>query len=193
MNPQELEKILKRIQNNDESALSSLYDQYANAVFSVAIHVLQHSQDAEEVTQDVFLRIWKKSETFDPLKGTFLTWLLTITRRIAIDRYRKRKRMVNALKPLSLDENPYLWETIAGHENLSELQQSLLSALHELREEYREAIQLAYLSGMTHVEVAEKLNKPLGTVKSHIRLGMEKLRLIWMAKEVESNNKRENE
>lgn len=193
MNPQELETLLNGIQQNDESALSDLYDQYANAVFSVAIHIVQHQQDAEEVTQDVFLRLWNKSEMFDPEKGTFITWILTITRRIAIDRQRKRKRMLDALNPLYMDETPYLWETIAGKENQNDLHQSLLTALGELRTEYREAIQLAYLGGMTHVEVAEKLNKPIGTVKSHIRIGMEKLRTIWMSKEVESSTKRDNE
>ena len=193
MNPQKLEKLLNGIQANDETALSELYDAYANAVFSVAIHIMQHTQDAEEVTQDVFLRLWNKSETFDPNKGTFITWILTITRRIAIDHQRKRTRMIDALKPMSLDEHPYLWETIAGKETLNDLQQSLLSALSELRPEYREAIQLAYLGGMTHVEVASKLERPVGTVKSHIRMGMEKLRAIWMSKEIEGSNKRNNE
>ena len=82
--------LLKRISDGDEDALVELHAQYVNLVYSVAHQVLHHDEDAEEATQDVFMRLWEKSESYDADKGAFTTWLVTVTRRIAIDRLRKR-------------------------------------------------------------------------------------------------------
>ena len=171
--------LLKRINEGDESALVELHAQYVNLVYSVAHRVLHQDQDAEEATQDVFMRLWEKSETFDVSKGSFTTWLVTITRRIAIDRLRKRERRTKNVD-MSMDEQPYLWETLLVQDDMSELQSSLLSAMGELPPEQQEVIQLAYFQGMTHREIAATLQRPLGTVKTHIRTGMEQLRSIWM-------------
>lgn len=184
MNPQQLATLLNQIQQDDESALVELYDQYVNAVFSVAYQVVENEQDAEEVTQDVFLRIWKKSELYNANKGKFISWLLTMTRRIAIDHLRHKQRASQVNNPISLDEQEYLWETtLVYQEDMSDLQQTLVSVLQELPTHYRDAIQLAYFRGMTHTEISQHLNKPLGTVKSHLRQGMEKLRVVWNATE----------
>jgi DNA-directed RNA polymerase specialized sigma24 family protein len=91
MSPQQLDNLISRIQDDDESALVEIYDQYVNAVFSVAYQTLENKLDAEEVTQDVFMRIWHKSALYDTTKGKFITWLLTMTRRIAIDYLRHKK------------------------------------------------------------------------------------------------------
>lgn len=186
MNPQQLTKLLNQIQDNDESALSELYDQYVNAVFSVAYRVLGNEQDAEEVTQDVFMRIWKKAALYDEQKGKFISWLLTMTRRIAIDHLRRKQRATQVENPVSLDEQEFLYETTLVYDDTSELQRTLISVLQELPGEYRDAIQLAYFKGMTHAEIATHLKRPLGTVKSHIRQGMEKLRLIWHSSEADN-------
>lgn len=176
-----LAALLDRIQRDDESALVALYDHFAAAVFSVALQVLQSQQDAEEVTQDVFLRIWHKSALYDPDKGQFLTWLLTMTRRLAIDHLRRRQRAAPPPTAASLDEHEYLWEQALVYDDLSDLQRTLLSALRELPLEYQQAIALAYFRGLTHAEIAQQLGRPLGTVKSHIRQGMEQLRSIWIS------------
>ena len=183
MDPQQLDQLLNRIQGNDEAALVELYDQYVNAVFSVAYQVLNNQLDAEEVTQDVFLRIWNKSALYDANKGRFISWLLTMARRISIDYVRHKQRASQVENPVSLDEKDYLYETALVYEDMTELQRMLASAMQELPVEYRETIQLAYFRGMTHREIAEHLQRPLGTVKSHIRQGMEKLRLIWNSPE----------
>jgi len=193
MNPQQLAKLLNQIQNDDESALVELYDQYVNAVFSVAYQVLENKLDAEEVTQDVFLRIWNKSALYDSNKGKFISWLLTMTRRIAIDYLRHKKRASQVENPVSLDEQEYLYETTLVYSDMSELQRMLASALQELPVDYRNAIQLAYFRGMTHSEIAEHLNRPLGTIKSHIRQGMEKLRTIWNSPESQNEVIDDNE
>lgn len=171
--------LLNHINAGDEDALVELHAQYVNLVYSVAYRILNHDQDAEEATQDVFMRLWEKSETFDVSKGSFTTWLVTITRRIAIDRMRKRERRTQNVN-MSMDEQPYLWETLLVQEDMSDLQRSLLSAMDELSKEQQEAIYLAYFHGMTHREIAMTLERPLGTVKTHIRTGMEQLRIIWM-------------
>lgn len=176
-----LAALLERIQRDDESALVALYDHFAAAVFSVALQVLQSQQDSEEVAQDVFLRIWHKAAFYDPEKGQFLTWLLTITRRLALDHLRRRQRAAPASTATSLDEHEYLWEQALVYDDLSDLQRTLLSALKELPLEYQQAIALAYFRGMTHAEIAQQLGRPLGTVKSHIRQGMEQLRSIWIS------------
>jgi len=183
MNPQAIAELLNRIQQEDDSALSELYDQYSRLVYSVAYQVLENQQDAEEVTQDAFLRIWNKSELFDADKGKFVSWLLTLTKRIAIDKLRHKQRASRVQNPVSLDEKEYLWETTLVDDDNSELHSTLQDALRELPSEYREALQLAYFKGMTHKEIAEALDRPLGTVKSHIRQGMEKLRAVWLSPE----------
>jgi RNA polymerase sigma-70 factor (ECF subfamily) len=183
MNQASVPSLLNQILSGDEAALIALHDRFANAVFSVAYRVLNNQQDAEEVTQDVFLRLWDKAETFDPEKGKFLSWLLTITRRMAIDRLRKRIRRDPPPNSVSMDEQPHLWETTLVVEDTDDLQRTLLSTLDELPSDQQEAIRLAYFYGMSHTDISEHLQRPLGTVKSQIRLGMQKLRSIWLSKQ----------
>lgn len=174
-----IETLLEQIQNGNEDALLTVHERFANPVYSVTYRVLNNAQDAEEVTQDVFLRLWDKANTFNPKKGKFLSWLLTIAKRAAIDYLRKRQRREPPANSVSMDAEPYLWETTLVEEDMTELQRSLLSTLSELPEDQRYAIFLAYFHGMSHSDIAAYTNKPLGTVKSHVRLGMQKLRTIW--------------
>jgi DNA-directed RNA polymerase specialized sigma24 family protein len=103
-------ELLQRIQAGDEDALVALHAQFANLVFSVAQRILNDPMAAEEVTQDTFMRLWDKSHTYDPQKGQFIVWLLTITRRLAIDVLRQRGRQEPKQKLIFIDENPQLWE-----------------------------------------------------------------------------------
>ncbi|MBN1967173.1 MAG: sigma-70 family RNA polymerase sigma factor [Anaerolineae bacterium] len=177
--------LLNRLQAGDEAALVTLHTRHASTVYAVAYRVLGEQMSAEEVTQDTFLRLWQKGHSFDPARGAFLPWLLTITRRRAIDRLRQRGREIGArADTFSLDEEPYLAEQIAGNEpdrEQRELRQALVMALHELPAEQQQALALAYFSGMTHSDIAAHLELPLGTVKTRIRLGMQKLREIWFS------------
>jgi RNA polymerase sigma-70 factor, ECF subfamily len=171
--------LLQRIQTGDEDALLALHSQYANLVYSVAYHILNDPMTAEEVTQDTFMRLWKKSASFDPQKGRFVTWLLTVTRRLAIDVLRQQQRREPRAGMLFMDEDPTLWENILSVEGSSELRRSLKSVLNELPTEQRDLIVLVYFYGLSHSDLAETLNIPLGTVKTRIRLGMQKLRTAW--------------
>jgi RNA polymerase sigma-70 factor, ECF subfamily len=170
--------LLQRIQAGDEEALVALHTQYANLVYSVAYRVLNEPMAAEEITQDTFMRLWNKSYSFDPEKGRFITWLLTVTRRLAIDQLRQRQRREPKTGTLFIDEDPNLWETMLSTDG-NDLRRTLVSVLRELPTEQRELIELVYFYGMTHSDIAETLSMPLGTVKTRIRLGMQKLRLAW--------------
>ncbi len=159
----------------------ALHSRYANLVYSVAYRVLNDQMAAEEVTQDTFMRLWRKSDRFDPEKGRFVTWLLTVTRRLAIDRLRQWQRREPQRTTLFIDENPQLWEQVLAIDGYSDLRGSLVSAIRELPEAQREAIELAYFYGMSHSDIADYLQAPLGTVKTRIRQGMQKLRSAWTA------------
>jgi RNA polymerase sigma-70 factor (ECF subfamily) len=183
--PSETE-LLARIQTGDEEALVALHARYVNLVYSVAYRVLNDAMSAEEVTQDTFMRLWNKSYSYDPEKGRFITWLLTVTRRLAIDVLRQRQRREPNTGMLFIDEDPNLWENILADTNGGDLRRTLLAVLKELPVEQRELIELVYFYGMTHSDLAETLDIPLGTVKTRIRLGMQKLRQAW-ATEVSVN------
>ena len=180
--PPAIEELLRQIQAGDEQALLTLHARYVNLVYSVAYQVLQDPMTAEEVTQDTFMRLWEKAASYDPDKGNFVTWMLTITRRLAIDVLRKRGRREPAEHTLFIDENPELWENVLSTET-SELRRSLVAVLQHLPPEQRDAIGLAYFYGMSHSDIAAYCDVPLGTVKTRIRQGMQKLRGIWFAEQ----------
>ena len=174
--------LLKQIDAGDEEALITLHTRYINLVYSVAYQVLGDSMGAEEVAQDTFMRLWDKAATYDPERGEFIAWLLTITRRLAIDVLRKRQRREPSQHMLFIDENPEMWESVLSTGS-NELRQSLLHVLKELSPEQQDAIKLAYFFGMSHSDIADYRKLPLGTVKTRIRQGMQKLRGLWLAEQ----------
>ena len=173
--------LLARLQDGDEEALIALHNRYANAVYAVAYRVLGERMAAEEVTQDTFMRLWEKASSYDPEKGRFLTWLLTIARRRAIDVLRsQQRRQPPRQETFSIDAHPYLWEQIPDPGAAHDLRGTLAAELAQLPPEQRDAIELAYFHGMTHSDIAAYLQVPLGTVKTRLRLGMQKLRQAWL-------------
>ncbi len=178
--------LLQRVQAGDEDALITLHSQFANLVFSVAYRVLNDQMAAEEVTQDTFMRLWNKSYSYDPQKGRFTTWLLTVTRRLAIDVLRLRQRREPKAGMLFMDEDPTLWENILSVDGGSDLRRNLKSVLGQLPTDQSELIELVYFYGMSHNDIAETTGIPLGTVKTRIRLGMQKLRSAWTGDDIKS-------
>lgn len=175
-----LTELLEHIQAGREDALLALHDRYANLVYSVAYRVLNDQMSAEEVTQDTFMRLWHKAESYDPARGSFVTWLLTIARRLAIDAFRKQQR--DPLRnPVFIDGDSERWENALGDEDASELKRTLIAVLRDLPDDQRAALELAYFHGMSHSQIAEYLGQPVGTIKTRIRLGMQKLREAWLA------------
>ncbi|MGB1285288.1 MAG: RNA polymerase sigma factor [Aggregatilineales bacterium] len=177
--------LVVQLQQQDEAALMELYQRYGRLVYSIAFQTLNNQEDAEEVVQDVFLRVWEKGDQFDPTRGKFIAWLTTIARNTSLNRLRGRTRHEPDQPTVSLDASPQLQETLPANHPDRDLQRSITAALHTLSKPQQEAISLAYFYGMSHSEIATHLGRPTGTVKSHIRQGMQKLRQIWHSQDKE--------
>ena len=171
-------ELLRRIRQHDEDALAALYDRYGDLVYSLALHTLQNAPLAEEVTQDTFTKIWYHAEDWNPNRGRFSSWLLTITRYTAIDRLRKELRQpAKATVPLETLPD----DRQNGHETPDMEGQDIRAMIGQLPPEQAQAIEYAFFRGMTHSEIAHTLQLPLGTVKTRLRLGLTKLREFCMA------------
>jgi RNA polymerase sigma-70 factor (ECF subfamily) len=164
----------------DIAALEVLYDRYSTLVFSVSLRVLYDRQLAEDVTQEVFLRLWRRPQSFDPNRGRLLSWLMSVTRNRAIDERRRLARRVHAEDPAD-EPLPDLRESDGRDDPqlalaLAELRWKVREAMHCLPEAQRQVIELGYFGGLSQTEIAERTGLPLGTVKTRVRLAMSKLR-----------------
>lgn len=159
-------------------ALQTLYHRYGRLVFSLTFNVVNDQHTAEELTLDVFMRIWEKADTYQPERALARSWLLGIARYRAIDWLRQQKSAREYIH-LRLAELPT--DSIPVHNNFEDniLDRDVMRlALAQLPSEQQEALVLAYYWGYTHSQMAEYLDQPLGTVKTRVRLGMQKLRQI---------------
>jgi RNA polymerase sigma-70 factor (ECF subfamily) len=169
-------KLLRAIAGGDQCALHSLYEQTHRIVFTLIVRITMNRETAEEVTLDVFYDVWRKASTYDPANGSVLGWIMNQARSRAIDRLRfdQRKKRVNAyphsLRPTTDIVDP---QQAALFEEQSRL---LRDALNVLTTGERKAIETAFFSELTYEQTASKLNEPLGTIKTRIRSGLEKLR-----------------
>lgn len=171
--------LIRAVSRGVDGALLALFDRYADRVLGLARKICGDHMVAEEVTQEVFLKIWQTADQYDPQRGKFVTWLLTITRNAAIDRVRKDGRGP-ARVYLDWIEDDWRDELRDPRFDGEEPRWRVLRfALAELPPEQRDAIVLSYYHSMSHSQIAEYLDEPLGTIKTRIRLGMEKLRLAW--------------
>jgi RNA polymerase sigma-70 factor (ECF subfamily) len=160
-------------------ALSELYDRYSRLVFSLALNMVGDRSSAEEITLDVFARIWEKAETYRPEQAKVSTWLSSITRYRSIDVLRRRGVRPEQHSIAWADVAPGSLPSIDGPEEAAELalqQQRVRAAVAKLPPEQQEALALAYFRGYTQREIAQALDVPLGTIKTRIRLAMQKLR-----------------
>jgi RNA polymerase sigma-70 factor, ECF subfamily len=180
--------LLAQASRGDTAALGVLYDRYGRLVFSVALRVIGDRQSAEEITQDTFLRLWQQAARYAPERGSFTAWLLTIAHHRAIDELRGRRGSARRREVLL----PEVLPDRHNHDpaDLSQLRTDLQSALAELPQAQREAIELAFFGGMSRQEIARQAACPLPTVHTRLRLGMEKLRAILLRGE-QSDQRRE--
>ena len=170
------------LEERDARALEALYDRYGDYVYSICLRMVRDVQLAEDLTQEVFLRVWRRPDLFDASRGRFLTWLLSVARNRSIDESRSRGRRFKHENPPSLAAEEMLASapSMADGEDpavLSDERVVIQKALHILPADQRLAIQLAYFGGYTQQEIAKGLNQPLGTIKTRIRLGLQKLRI----------------
>lgn len=170
--------LMKQIAARDQQAFRVLYQEYGKAVYSLAYQVLQNSTLAEEVAQDTFVKVWQSKSQWDPAKGKLKNWLLTITQFTAIDRLRQERRQPN-LHPDSIDE---MAEEIPAYasESLWRDGTTLRMLVEQLPQEQALLIGLAFFRGMSHGDISEVTHIPLGTVKTRLRTGLQKLRELWI-------------
>ena len=171
--------LIRRVAAGDAAALAALYDRHAAVVFAFARRILRDREAAEDLLQEVFFRTWQRADAYRPERGEFVTWLLSMTHNLAIDAVRKRRR-----RPQKADgETPEL--VLAGVADdgpaveeeawSNALRGTLVEALGLLPPAQRDAIALAYFGGFTQREIAAALGAPLGTIKTRLRLGLDKL------------------
>lgn len=167
-----------KIKDGDSSAFGELYDGFAGAMFSLSLEILGDRWEAEEVIQDIFAFLWRKPESYAPEKGKFSSWLLVLTRNRSIDRFRSRRRRLDhgeSDEILSSREDQSASDG-ANEATVSDERSHLKSAFDKLPPEQSKVLELSYFRGLNHEEISKLLDLSLGTVKSRIRLGIEKLR-----------------
>ena len=171
--------LLASVAKGDQQAFSQLYDHSSTLLYTLAFRILGNHEEADDLLQDVYLEVWRKVVRYDVGRGTPIAWLITLTRSRAIDRLRSRNaRGHNATVGLDTtasrvaDLGPSPFETQADQE----LRMAVGNAMTILPPAQQQALELAYYEGLTHSEIAARLNQPLGTVKTRIKLGMSKLR-----------------
>ncbi len=173
------EELMARLSYRDMRAFEALYDRYETLVYSTALRVTADTHLAEDVAQETFLRLWRSPDLYIPERGRFGTWLLSAARNRAIDHVRSRgRRQKRETRVEAPQKEPAASETAdpALAAQLSDVRRTVMAALRTLPAEQRQAIELAYYKGHTQQEIAGLLNQPLGTIKTRIRLGMQKLR-----------------
>jgi RNA polymerase sigma-70 factor, ECF subfamily len=174
------ERTLQRVAAGDAGGLAALYDRHGRAVYSLALRILGDEGDAEEVAQDVFAQAWRRAGQYDQARGTVAAWLLVMARTRAIDRFRARRVRPEGRTQddadLTLQQLPATSPDAASEMMAAERGQRVRRALEDLPFLQRVAIELAYFEGLSQREIAERLEQPLGTVKTRMRLGLLKLR-----------------
>ena len=164
-------ELLARVVDHDVEALEALYDRYSGYVLALSWRVLRERQDAEEVVQDIFWQLWKGQIRYDPARGRFATWLYTVARNRSIDRVRRRGvagRVAGAepLPEVQAEGDP------ESEANRAEWRSAVRQALRQLPTEQRQALELCFYDGLSHREASDRLQSPLGTVKSRIRAAL---------------------
>jgi RNA polymerase sigma-70 factor (ECF subfamily) len=179
-----------RMAQGDASSLAALYDRHARAIYSLAIRILSDAAEAEDVVQEVFTQAWRQANRYDAARAPVAGWLMIITRARSLDRLRRRKSRITATEldastphPRDPDPSQELQAITA------EQAERLRGALGALPDGQRMAIELAYYQGLTQTDIAERLQQPLGTIKTRIRTGLLKLReaLAGSARAVSAN------
>lgn len=171
-------ELLVRVGAGDEAAFAQLYDRFAPGLYSLVLKMVRDEKEAEDVLQEGFTHVWRRATTYDPARSSAFTWAVMVFRNKAIDRLRGRQRRERVVEkagedPLAMPDRdarsadvPAMLEEVA----------MVRAALEQISPEQKEAVELAFFSGLTHEQIAERLATPLGTVKARIRRGLLRLR-----------------
>lgn len=171
--------ILKRMAGGDKGAFAELYDRFSRPLLATAIHILSDSSEAQDIVHDVFLALWEKAALFEPTRGSAFSWAVTLTRNRSIDRLRTRRRRADLLEKSVPEDLGYSESNtdVAGDQAAAGDEAAVVrKAVAGLPAEQKKAVELAFFSGLTQQEIAERLQEPLGTIKARIRRGLLRLR-----------------
>ena len=173
------EQLMLALTRGEAWAMTALYDRYGRLVYSLTLKILNDRAAAEETVQEVFVKVWKRCRDYDSARGKFSSWLIGIAHNHAIDELRRRR-----VRPAASEDEDAMAQVVAdGPAPIDMAMQSLerrriVDALQAIPVEQRRCIEMAYFEGYTQQEIAERLHEPLGTVKTRMRLGMQKLKAL---------------
>ena len=172
-------QLLERIAGKDKDALNALYSRYMTPVYSLSLHMLKQPSLAEEVTQDVFLNIWLKADSFNAGRGNPRSWIMSVTHHRVVDVIRSRRRSNVMTDPEgydTLERLPSSGPSVESQVTQRLDRERIEKALDTLPDNQREVIELAYFEGYSQSEMADLLGQPLGTIKTRVRLAMQKMK-----------------
>ena len=177
------EALIRRIEAREQGALDEVYHRHVRAIYGLTFRILGEAASAEDVVQEVFLKLWRQPASYNSERGSLSSWLLGVAHNRAIDVLRRRRT-----HPEQFLSDPSDFEIVPDGSvdpvdlaGLREASEAVRRALTRIPAEQRRAIEMAFFEGKTHVEISEELGEPLGTAKTRIRLGMRKLRSLLEA------------
>lgn len=179
MEPETDEALLQRVAVRDEAAFGMLYDRFSGPLYGLIKRILEDEQDARDIVQEGFLYLWNKAHDYDPVRSKAFTWAVVIFRNKAIDRLRALRRRGQLTENATAEflvtdrSSPERADHAADHAERAAMVRGVISSLPE---EQRRCIELAFFKGLTHHQLAEQLQTPLGTIKTHIRRGLTRMR-----------------
>jgi RNA polymerase sigma-70 factor (ECF subfamily) len=172
--------MMRGVTEGSDQAFAALCDQFRALIYTTVYRVINNPQDAEDLTQDVLLKIWKKADTWDVSKGRLSTWIASIARNRAIDVIRSKQRRAALCERVQNEERAHIGTIFEdpAREKIyaTEAHQIARSAIVELSPEQRKVIEMVYIEGLTQVEVAKRVGIPIGTAKARVRRGVQRLR-----------------
>lgn len=184
--------LIEAISMGDSQALEVLYNRYGAVIYRMALRIVKNSELAEDVVQEVFWRVWRRSSSFEKDRGRVAQWLFGVAHNLCIDELRRmRSRPVSVYEDV---EHPLIQQLaddkidIAETAWNSERRRVITDALSQLPESQRQAVEMAYFGGMSHQEIATKLDRPLGTIKTRVRLGLHKLKSLLSTRGLQSGD-----
>jgi RNA polymerase sigma-70 factor (ECF subfamily) len=170
--------LIQQVANQDRDAFSQLYDRFSTLVFTLATRMLKVRSDAEDLLQEVFVQVWRQAQNYSAERGSPEAWIINIARSRAIDKIRSIRRREQSFVLTGDPAGAESSENVESSAAESETRLTMNSALANLPDPQRQVLELAYFDGLTQSEIADRLAEPLGTVKTRMRSGIQKLREI---------------
>ena len=171
-------ELVRQMNSGDDHAFATFYDRFAPGLFSMIYAILRDQKEAEDVLQEAFVQMWKRTASYDAKRSSLFTWAVMISRHKAIDRLRSRQRQSHLAEAIAKEPEKITASAPDDALARSDERERVRAALAQLGAAQREAIDLAFFAGLTQTQISEKLGAPLGTVKARIRRGLRALREV---------------